>query len=181
MRGVTEQIVVASTPAEYEQFAALIREYWQWLQARYADRPGFVDSVAGHQALDEELARLSEAYGPPEGLTLLAVRDGEVTGAVACRDLHDGSCEMKRLYVPDRFRGQGTGRLLCEALVDRATSAGFRLMRLDTGELNAEATAMYLDLGFTECAPFHQYPASLMPHLRFMERPLGGGPADPEP
>ncbi len=171
---VTEQIVVASTPAEYDDFAGLIREYWAWLHARYADSPGVIDAVAGHQALDVELGRLREAYGPPEGVTLLAVRAGQVTGAIAYRDLHDGSCEMKRLYVPDRFRGQGTGRLLCEALIDRATDDGFALMRLDTGDLNTEATAMYVDLGFAECPPYHHYPASLMSRLRFMEKPLLG-------
>ncbi len=164
--------MAASTPAEYEQFAGLIREYWTWLEDRYADHPGLTDSVAGHQALDAELAHLSTAYGPPEGLTLLAVRAGAVTGAIAYRDLHDGSCEMKRLFVPTRFQGQGTGRLLCEALISRASEAGFGLMRLDTGRLNTEAVAMYGSLGFTECAPYHQYPPDLMAQVLFMERPL---------
>jgi len=63
----------------------------------------------GHQALDAELSNLRLVDGPPEGVTLLTVRAGQVTGAIACRDLHGGSCEMKRRYVPERFRGQGTG------------------------------------------------------------------------
>lgn len=171
---MTETVAVATTDADYDVFGGLIREYWDWLQARYADLPGLIDAIGGHQALDAELSTLPEMYGPPSGRVLLAVRDGEVVGGIAYRDLHDGSCEMKRLFVPERFQGQGTGRRLCQALVDAATVDGYRLMRLDTGFQNAEALTMYGSLGFVECPPYHDYPAHLMPHLRFLEKPLDG-------
>ena len=105
------------------------------------------------------------------------MREGQVSGGIAYRDLHDGSCEMKRLFVPDRCQGQGTGRLLCQALLDTATADGYRRMRLDTGYQNAEALTMYESLGFHECPPYHQYPADLMRHLRLLEKPLVDGPA----
>ncbi len=174
---MADEIVVATTDAEYEVFGDLIREYWEWLRSRYADLPGFVDAVAGHQALDVELTALRETYGPPEGKVLLSLRDGEVSGGIAYRDLHDGSCEMKRLFVPGRFQGHGTGRLLCQALLDTATADGYRSMRLDTGYQNAEALTMYESLGFHECPPYHEYPADLMTHLRFLEKPLTDDPA----
>jgi GNAT superfamily N-acetyltransferase len=164
-----DTIVVASAASEYRAFGALIREYWEWLVARYADHPGLIDQIGSHQGLEDELDAVPSKYGPPEGKTLLAVRDGQVSGGVAYRDLHDGSCEMKRLFVPDRFQGHGTGRLLCEALIATASTDGFRLMRLDTGYLNAEATRMYESMGFRLCPPYHDYPPALTPHLRFME------------
>lgn len=173
---MADEIVLASTASDYEAFGGLIREYWEWLQVRYADLPGFIDAVGGHQALDAELNTLAESYGPPEGKTLLAFRAGQVCGAIAFRDLHDDACEMKRLYVPARFQGQGTGRRLCEALLDEATDDGYLLMRLDTGYQNAEALAMYESLGFRECAPYHEYPADLLTHLRFMEKQLAEDP-----
>ena len=37
-----DEIGVASTDDDYELFGGLIREFWQWLQARYAHLPGFV-------------------------------------------------------------------------------------------------------------------------------------------
>lgn len=169
---MADEIVLASTASDYEAFGGLIREYWEWLQARYADLPGFIDAVGGHQALNAELNALAETYGPPEGKTLLAVRADQVCGAIAFHDLHDGSCEMKRLYVSARFQGQGTGRRLCETLLDVATDDGYLLMRLDTGYQNAEALAMYGSLGFRKCAPHKQYPADLLTHLHFMEKAL---------
>jgi GNAT superfamily N-acetyltransferase len=171
-------IVVASTARDFAAFGDLVREYWGWLHARYADIDGFVDDVGGHQAVDDELNQLEQRYGAPAGRALLAVCDGEVVGAVAYRHRDDGSCEMKRLFVPDRFQGKGAGRLLCQALVATATVDGYRLMRLDTGVRNTEAIRMYQELGFRECPPYHQYPAGLMPYLRFMERPLGDAPAE---
>jgi GNAT superfamily N-acetyltransferase len=83
-------------------------------------------------------------------------------------------CEMKRLFVPDRFRGSGTGRRLCEAIIASAKDAGFRLMRLDTGNLLTEAIELYKSIGFHICAPYHQYPEELMAYLVFMEMPLAG-------
>ena len=168
-----ESIVVATMDDEYAAFRGLIGDYWDWLHERYAGVPGFVDAVGGHQALDAELDSLREMYGPPGGQTLLAVRDGHVVGGIAYRDLRDGSCEMKRLFVPDRCQGRGTGRALCRALIVAAAAAGYTMMRLDTGNQNAEALTMYESLGFHECPPYHDYPAeALMPHLRFLERPL---------
>jgi len=167
-----DDIVLATTGDDYEAFGSLIREYWQWLEARYADVPGFIDSVADHQALEAELASLAETYGPPAGRVLLAMRDGRPVGGIAYRDLGDGTCEMKRLFVPDRYQGKGTGRLLCNALLLAAAFDGFTLMRLDTGVQNDEAIAMYRTLGFTDCPPYRGYPAALLPQIRFMERPL---------
>jgi len=173
---MSDTVVVATTDAHYDAFGGLIREYDDWLYQRYAEVPGLIDGVRSHQALDAELADLRAKYGPPEGKTLLATRDGQVSGGVAYRDLHDGSCEMKRMFVPDRFQGQGTGRLLCHALMATATADGYRLMRLDTGYLNSEALAMYESIGFRVCQPYHQYPQELAAHLRFMDVALVSGP-----
>jgi putative acetyltransferase len=172
---MTARIEIATLDVDYDAFAVLVREYWTWLQNRYLDLPGFIDSVGGHQSLDAELDMLSSIYGPPAGRVLLAYQGTDIAGGVAMKDLHDGSCEMKRLYVPERFQCHGTGRLLVRTLIDVATSDGFRLMRLDTGEHNSEAIAMYESMGFVHCSPHQAYPNELMTHLRFMERPLVDG------
>ena len=169
-----ETIYTATTASDYDAFAGLIREYVEWSRARYQGNAWFIDRAFSHQSLESELESLSASYGPPNGKTLLAQREGQICGGVAYRRLSDDICEMKRLFVPDRFRGQGTGRRLCEAIVESAKHAGFRLMRLDTGTLLAEAIGMYQSIGFRVCAPYHLYPEELMPYLVFMEMPLSG-------
>jgi ribosomal protein S18 acetylase RimI-like enzyme len=169
---VNVQVREASTPEDYAAFAVLIAEYEQWLLARYETVSGLVAAVRAHQDLDAELASLPEKYASPRGAVLLAERDGEVLGGVAVRDLHDGTCEMKRLYVRAAAQGSGAGRLLCERLLELAGSVGYTAMRLDTGFRNEEALALYRSLGFEERDAYAEYPPDVVPYLRFLERPL---------
>jgi GNAT superfamily N-acetyltransferase len=171
---VSELIRAASTASDYDGFAGLVSEYVDWCRARYRQDEWFVDQVFGHQSLASELDALPAAYGPPNGRTLLAFRDGQLCGGGAYRRLADGTCEMKRLFVPTRSSGAGTGRRLCEALIRSAQTEGFGLMRLDTANLFTEAIALYKSVGFRECVPYHEYPQALMPYLVFMELPLDG-------
>jgi ribosomal protein S18 acetylase RimI-like enzyme len=176
-----EVIRNAASTADFDAFGGLVAEYVQWCRQRYQDHAWIVEQVFGYQSLETELQALATSYAPPNGQTLLAVRDGQVCGAGAWRRLADGSCEMKRLFVSDRFKGHGTGRRLCEALIASARAEGFALMRLDTGNLLAEAIAMYKSFGFRECAPHIAYPAALMPWLVFMELPLVDAAVRPVP
>jgi len=167
-----DDIVLAASTDDYAAFGDLVREYWEWLRDCYANVPGWIDDVGGHQAIDVELTSLREKYAPPHGAVLLARRGSDVIGCGAYWDLGDGVCEMKRLFVPDRFQGKGTGSLLCQALIDRAADEGYAWMRLDTGDQNTSAIAMYTAMGFRQCDPYRDYPAELLTHLLFMERRL---------
>lgn len=165
-------IEAAASPGDYRDFAALVGEYVAWCRVRYAHDPWFVDQVFGHQDLEHEVRELPATYGPPNGRTLLARRDGRICGGGAYRRLPDGSCEMKRLFVADRYRGHRVGRRLAEALILSARNEGYALMRLDTASLLTEAIALYHQLGFRDCAPHRRYPPALAVHLVFMELPL---------
>lgn len=165
-------ITEATTADDFAAFGALVTEYVGWCRTRYAEHQWFVERVFGYQSLDAELAGLSTAYAPPRGRAFLARIDGVVCGGGAYRRRDDGSCEMKRLFVPDRFKGQGIGRALCEALFAGARADGYTRMVLDTAHLMTEAIAMYHSFGFREREPYIQYPDDLMPFVVFMERRL---------
>ena len=159
---MSEMIRMAATAVDFGAFAALVSDYVAWCRVRYRDQPGFVDKVFGHQALATELDMLCATYSPPAGKALVADRDGEPCGAVAYRRLIDATCEMKRLVVASRFRGHGTGRALCQAIISSARDDGYRLMRLDTGHLMTEAIELYESLGFYRCAAHRAYPGPLV-------------------
>lgn len=162
---------VAASPADYAAFAGLVADYVAWCRVRHADDAWLIEQVFGHQSLDRELAALPVTYGPPNGVALLAMREERALGGGAYRRLDNHACEMKRLFVREGV-GHGIGRALCDALILSARNAGYRWMRLDTGHRMKEAIALYRSLGFVRCAPYHAYPAALMPHLIFMELPL---------
>ena len=120
---------------------------------------------------------LPTMYGPPNGRAFVASHGNEIRACGAFRRLEDGTCEMKRVFVPERFRGTGLGRGLCAALIASAREDDFRLMKLDTGVLMNEAIAMYRSLGFGECAAYIDYPARLKPYLVFLELRLANATA----
>jgi GNAT superfamily N-acetyltransferase len=167
-----EQIFVATSETDYLAFAGLVSEYVQWCRVRYETNPWFVEEVFGFQSLAAELKTLANTYGAPNGTTLLARQEGVICGGGAFRRFSDEACEMKRLFVPQRFAGRGTGRGLCRELMRAAAREGYKRMLLDTGNLLKEAVGLYHSMGFRECAPYRTYPAELMPFLVFMEAEL---------
>jgi ribosomal protein S18 acetylase RimI-like enzyme len=123
---------------------ALFREYFAWL-----GRDGWFP-----WGLDEELAALPGGYD----VLLVARIDSEVAGCVAVKELGDGACEMKRLYVRPEARGSGTGRALVEASIAKARELGHSVMRLDTLPTMDAARALYLSLGFHPIERYNDNP-----------------------
>jgi ribosomal protein S18 acetylase RimI-like enzyme len=145
LAGVT--IVEAASPDEMQLARQLFQEY--------ATSLGF--SLC-FQDFDRELAALPGEYAPPGGCLLLARCGRRAAGCVALRQLAEGACEMKRLYVRPEFRGQGLGRALCEKAIALARQFGHRCMKLDTVSNMHDALALYRSLGFHECAPYRHNP-----------------------
>jgi|SRR5271166_4152046 len=111
------------------------------------------------QSFDEEVKNLPGAYGPPDGVLLLARIADHAAGCIALRKLEVGVCEMKRLYVRPADRGRSLGRMLVERLIAEARALGYQRMRLDTVEsAMRDAVALYRRMGFREIAPYSSIP-----------------------
>jgi GNAT superfamily N-acetyltransferase len=162
----------ATSDAHFQAFAQIISDYFVWLRARYQDQQWLIDQVATAQSLDVELSDLSSKYSLPQGMAFLVEVEGALAGAGAWRRQSDGSCEMKRVFIRDTFKGLGAGRQLCETIMRSARDQGYAIMRLDTGKRMTEAQTLYRKLGFNPCPPYQDYPAKLRETLEFMETSL---------
>lgn len=152
-------IIRSATPARIEDARRLFREYEAWLG---------VDLC--FQSFEEELKNLPGRYAAPTGRLLLAFADEKIAGCAALRKLDDETCEMKRLFVREAFRGSGAGRKLIEKLIAEAREIGYRRMLLDTlPDKMPEAVALYEHYGFREIAPYYENPHK---ETLFMEKNL---------
>lgn len=141
-------ILDAEFPADLPDVVRLFRDYADWLG---------VDM--GFQGFEEEIANLPGRYQPPGGALLLLRNPQDLAvGTVAMRDLGNGQCELKRMYLDMTARGQGQGRALSEAIIARARAAGYRRMVLDTVDYMGAALKLYNRLGFQPIAPYYNNP-----------------------
>lgn len=144
------KLVEAESQSLIAEARLLFEEYAAWLA---------IDLC--FQNFEKELAGLPGAYAPPPGRLFLAIDNDAVAGCVALRDLGDGVCEMKRLFVRPQFQGRGIGGALTAQIISEARKLGYQRMRLDTIPSKMErAVAVYRSLGFEEIEPYYPNPTA---------------------
>lgn len=158
MRRVNRAILHASTPADLAEARALFLEYAAETKLDLC-----------FQGFAEELSSLPGRYAPPRGRLLLARADGAVVGCGALRELSEGVCEMKRLFVRPAFRKNGFGKMLAQELVNEARRIGHATMRLDTLASMRAALALYEGMGFRRIPAYYANP---LPDVVYLELKL---------
>lgn len=168
-RGIMISIFQAATNTELNDVRSLMRGFLAWHRQRHVEDLALIDRYFDEQSWEAELAALPGKYAPPKGSLLVAYRGGQPTGCVALRDLGDGVAEMKRMFVPDAFRGLGVGRALADRIIADARKAGYRRMRLDTSRRQNEAIRLYESSGFKRIPPYYPLSEDLRDWLIFFE------------
>jgi GNAT superfamily N-acetyltransferase len=166
------EIESAVSHEQLDHARQLMRSFVIWHRRRHVEDLHLIDEYFDATAFDDELASLPGKYSAPAGRLLLATCDGHAAGCVALRPLDARTCEMKRMFVYERFRGKGVGRALVEAVIREARTVGYVLMRLDTSHRQSEAQALYGSFGFVRTEPYYDLPEKLRRWLVFMELPL---------
>ena len=89
-----------------------------------------------------------EEMGPPHGgfVVLYAGQDPVAGGGV--KRLAAGVAEIKRMYVVPAARGRGHARRLLTALEELGRELGYAHVRLDTGDRQPHAKALYESAGY---------------------------------
>jgi putative acetyltransferase len=120
-------------------------------------------------------AALSAEYPPEQrhGLSLDAIFQPHVRFFIARLDgvaigcagvaLFDGFAEVKRMYVRESARGTAVAPTLLAQLEQTARDAGYRVLRLETGDVQYAAIKFYERSGFRRCGVFGDY-ATKPPH-----------------
>lgn len=104
------------------------------------------------------------------GCFVLACVEGVAAACGAIRPLEGETAEVKRMFVSRPYRGRGLARRILGFLEDTARGRGIRVARLETGERQPEAIALYRSCGYAEIPLFGGYVGN--PHSRCFEKAL---------
>jgi GNAT superfamily N-acetyltransferase len=100
-------------------------------------------------ATDSDLADIEQNYFADGGSFDVLVDDtGTIVGTVGVYRLNDTSCEIRKMYLDSRMRGQGLGRRLLEHALATAKNMGYSRIELETASVLKEAIALYERFGF---------------------------------
>lgn len=110
------------------------------------------------QSYDRELNNLKEKYGLPFGRLYLAYIDNEVAGCIALKRIDKNNCEMKRLYVKEKYRGKKFASKLVDKIIEDAKFIGYKYMLLDTLPFLKSAINLYKQKGFYEISAYNDSP-----------------------
>ena len=140
------QIVEVTTPAQIEQFRALLMQYATEREGSFSER------------MAQDLRDLPGRYAAPDGGLFIALCDGEPVATAAWTKFNDTLIEMKRVYVQPALRSKGIVRRLSQRIIDEARQRGFAQVGISTWASAEPAIMLYQSLGFKEIAPFKTSP-----------------------
>lgn len=133
---------------------SLFSEYTKML----VDKDRFFEKYLAIQHYDEEFMHLEDKYGMPDGRLYVAYDKEELAGCIALRKIDAERCEMKRLYVREKFRGRQIGKKLVQKIIEDAKEIGYSSMLLDTLPCLESAIKLYANCGFYEIACYNDSP-----------------------
>ncbi|MEO1244604.1 MAG: GNAT family N-acetyltransferase [Pseudomonadota bacterium] len=133
---------------EIVDFSARYAKYFDSLNREWLDALFRVEQV------DERLLRDPESQViEPGGHILFACREDAPVGTVALKYHGDGRYELTKMAVTASERGQGVGRLLLAAAIERFRAVGGRQLYLESHSSLHAAIALYEAAGFRHEPP----------------------------
>ena len=113
------------------------------------------DAATGEE--NEAIGR-ALSVDPSDVLTsILVFEDGEPVGHAAVRPFGEAALEVKKVFVTPAARGRGISKLLMAETEVIAREHGFGSLILQTGDLQAEAIALYLRMGYEPIPVYGPY------------------------
>lgn len=143
---LSRDISIQQEDVRGEMATQLIRELSAEITSRYSDMG---DDGAGSFNPDDVTVERS-AF-------VVARLDGQPVGCGALRPMDSGLAEIKRMYVAANARRLGVGRSILKELEQLAAKFDYYTIRLETGNRQPEAIALYERYGFRHIPPFGKY------------------------
>ena len=82
--------------------------------------------------------------------------DDKIIGAVGVKELDMESCELKSLYLLEKYHGMGYGKSLLNKAVDYAKEEDYQKMYLDSLSTSTKAIGLYHRFGFADTERYNE-------------------------
>lgn len=93
-----------------------------------------------------------------EGCALLGIEENQqLLACGALKRLNNEQAEIKRMYTSPKARGRGFGRQILNGIIKCGRIEKYQQIVLETGDLQAEAIALYESVGFKRIPNFGYY------------------------
>ncbi|QGY40638.1 GNAT family N-acetyltransferase [Pseudodesulfovibrio cashew] len=108
--------------------------------------------VATSLEAQPDLFEIPAFYQQGAGEFWLALEGDELVGTIALKDVGDGVCALRKVFVKKAYRGKerGIAAALMETLLDHARGQGVREVYLGTVDVYHAAHRFYEKQGFVE-------------------------------
>lgn len=100
---------------------------------------------------------LGASTRPARGIYLVGYLDDRPVVSGALRPIDREIVEVRRIFVVRAARRLGLARAMLRALEEQACAFGYKIMRLETGNRQSAAMALYELYGFHRIEPFGEY------------------------
>jgi GNAT superfamily N-acetyltransferase len=137
-------VALTEEPLDAPGAATLLNAFAAEIAVLY---PGW-DPTAGPSATPEDFAR-------PAGAFLVAYAGKRAVGCGGIKKLDERRAEIKRLYVVPDARGDGVARRLLRGLELAALARGYDTVRLDTGNRQPAALALFRSAGYVAIGDYN--------------------------
>ena len=97
-------------------------------------------------------------FEPPRSAFVVAYRDGRAVACAGLKRLTDRAAEIKRVYVAPEARRTGVAGRLLRYLEHHALDSGCAVVRLDTGDRQPAALALFRNAGYHQIADYNGNP-----------------------
>lgn len=117
---------------------------YEWIKKYFKVEQGDLDSLENPE----------KYFISTGGAVLLARRGEEYLGTSALKPMGNDAYELCKMGVTEAARGLGVGKLIGEAVVQKAHELGAKRVYLETNSTLAPALALYKKLGFSRIENF---------------------------
>ena len=125
----------------------LVKEYFNWGNSITIEKHNYnFDIESMYAKFIEELPM----YTYPDGLLKLIEYKSKYIGIGGFKKINETTCELKRMYIQQKYRGNKIGKLLLLNLIENAEGYGYEEMRLESARFMINGYALYSQNGFEE-------------------------------